>query len=287
MSDRGPLSDGDRAALEVWAAQDPRLRAGSLCQGPGRQRAPGPRAAGLGTDCAPSARPAARAAASQIGRAPSACPGRGPAGRRLSGGGGRLWRPRPQGSRDHRQGRHPPRPADRWLSRDPESLDTAKSATAFDGKIRRVDLLRGEALFDVAKDTARRSSAVAAGECGCARSAPASRCAPMPTAPGRGDRPARAWSRSGAVPRASPMRLSAEHAVRVGQRRRPVAHERRPWPPSTGAMCHGRVARSTWTALTSGAGPGRRVRPLFRPPHRHRRSHDRQAPDDRPVLSFQ
>lgn len=145
-ADRGPLSDEDRAALEAWAAQDPR-RAGAYAKALAIS-AHLDRARGLGADFAPSAHPAARAvdrrrlmatggmlaAASVIG---------------VVGYGALALRGRVSTSKG-------------GIRRAPLSDGSAVTLNTdttiretFDGKMRRVDLLRGEALFDVAKDPAR------------------------------------------------------------------------------------------------------------------------------------
>lgn len=151
--DRGPLSDEDQAALEAWAAQDPR-RAGAYA----KARAVSAhldRARALGADFAPSAHPAARAADR----------------RRLLATGGMLAAASAVGAVGYSaltlKGRVTTGKGD--IRRAPLgdgsavtlNTDTA-IRTAFDGKIRRVDLLRGEALFDVAKDPVRPFVVVAA-----------------------------------------------------------------------------------------------------------------------------
>lgn len=144
--DRGPLSDEDRAALEAWAAQDVR-RAGAYAKALA-VNAHLDRAQGLGADFAPAAHPAARAADR----------------RRLLGAGGLLAAASVIGAVGYGaislKGRVSTAKGD--IRRAPLAdgsavtlnTDTAIRA-AFDGKMRRVDLLRGEALFDVAKDPAR------------------------------------------------------------------------------------------------------------------------------------
>ncbi|WP_297510340.1 FecR family protein [uncultured Caulobacter sp.] len=144
--DRGPLSDEDQAALETWAAQDPR-RAGAYAKALAVS-AHLDRARGLGADFSPSAHPAARAADR----------------RRLLATGGLLAAASVVGAVGYGalglRGRVTTSKGD--IRRAPLSdgsavtlnTDTAIRA-AFDGKLRRVDLLRGEALFDVAKDRAR------------------------------------------------------------------------------------------------------------------------------------
>ncbi len=144
--DRGPLSDEDQAALEAWAAQDPR-RAGAYAKALAVS-AHLDRAQGLGADFAPSAHPAARAADR----------------RRLLATGGMLAAASVVGAVGYGalslKGRVTTGKGD--IRRAPLSdgsavtlnTDTTVRA-AFDGKMRRVDLIRGEALFDVAKDPAR------------------------------------------------------------------------------------------------------------------------------------
>lgn len=148
--DRGPLSDQDQAALEAWAAQDPR-RAGAYAKALAVS-AHLDRAAGLGADFAPATHPAAKAAAKATGR------------RRLLATGGLLAAASVVGAVGYGalnlKGRVTTAKGD--IRRAPLedgsavtlNTDTAIRA-AFDGKMRRVDLLRGEALFDVAKDAAR------------------------------------------------------------------------------------------------------------------------------------
>ena len=144
--DRGPLSDEDQAALEAWAARDPR-RAGAYAKALAVS-AHLDRAQGLGADFAPAAHPAAKAADR----------------RRLLATGGMLAAASVIGAVGYGaltlRGRVTTGKGD--IRRAPLSdgsavtlnTDTAIRA-AFDGEMRRVDLLRGEALFDVAKDPAR------------------------------------------------------------------------------------------------------------------------------------
>jgi len=144
--DRGPLSDEDQAALEAWAARDPR-RAGAYAKALAVS-AHLDRAQGLGADFAPAAHPAAKAANR----------------RRLLATGGMLAAASAIGAVGYGaltlRGRVTTGKGD--IRRAPLSdgsavtlnTDTAIRA-AFDGEMRRVDLLRGEALFDVAKDPAR------------------------------------------------------------------------------------------------------------------------------------
>lgn len=144
--DRGPLSDVDQAALETWAAQDPR-RAGAYAKALAVS-VHLDRAAGLGADFAPAAHPLARAADR----------------RRLLATGGLLAAASVVGAVGYGalslRGRVTTGKGD--IRRAPLAdgsavtlnTDTAIRA-AFDGQIRRVELLRGEALFDVAKDPGR------------------------------------------------------------------------------------------------------------------------------------
>ncbi len=144
--DRGPLSDEDQAALEAWAAQDPR-RAGAYAKALA-VNAHLDRAAGLGADFTPSAHPVARAADR----------------RRLLATGGLLAAASIIGAIGYGalglRGRVSTAKGD--IRRAPLADGSAVTLntdtairTAFDDKMRRVDLLRGEALFDVAKDPAR------------------------------------------------------------------------------------------------------------------------------------
>lgn len=148
--DRGPLSDEDQAALEAWAARDPR-RAGAYAKALAVS-AHLDRAAALGADFAPADHPAARAAARTMGR------------RRLLATGGLLAAASVVGAVGYGalnlRGRVATGKGD--IRRAPLSDGSAVTLntdtairTTFDGNIRRVELLRGEALFDVAKDAAR------------------------------------------------------------------------------------------------------------------------------------
>ena len=144
--DRGPLSDEDQAALEAWAAADPR-RAGAYAKALAVS-AHLDRARGLGTDFAPSRHPAAKA----VDR------------RRLLATGGMLAAASVIGAVGY--GAHSLRgrvtTAKGDIRRAPLADGSAVTLNtdttiraAFSDKIRRVELLRGEALFDVAKDPAR------------------------------------------------------------------------------------------------------------------------------------
>lgn len=144
--DRGQLSDADKAALETWAAQDPR-RAGAYAKALAVS-AHLDRARGLGAGFTPSTHPLARAA----GR------------RRLLATGGLLAAASVVGFLGYGalslRGRVTTSKGD--LRRAPLADGSAVTLntdtairTAFDDRIRRVELLRGEALFDVAKDPAR------------------------------------------------------------------------------------------------------------------------------------
>ncbi len=144
--DRGPLSDEDQAALEAWAAQDPR-RAGAYAKALAIS-AHLDRARGLGAAFSPSTHPVARAADR----------------RRLLATGGILAAASVVGAVGYGalnlRGRVTTSKGD--IRRAPLSDGSAVTLntdttirTAFDGRMRRVDLLRGEALFDVAKDPAR------------------------------------------------------------------------------------------------------------------------------------
>jgi transmembrane sensor len=144
--DRGPLSNEDQAALEAWASRDPR-RAGAYAKALAVS-AHLDRAQGLGADFAPAAHPVAKA----TGR------------RRLLATGGMLAAASVVGAIGYGafslKGRVTTAKGDiRRAPLDDGSAVTLNTDTAiraaFDGKIRRVDLLRGEALFDVAKDPAR------------------------------------------------------------------------------------------------------------------------------------
>jgi transmembrane sensor len=144
--DRGPLSDEDQAALEAWAAQDPR-RAGAYAKALA-VNVHLDRAAGLGADFIPAAHPAGRATDR----------------RRLLATGGILAAASVVGAAGYGvlglKGRVTTAKGD--IRRAPLADGSAVTLNtdtviraAFDGRTRRVDLLRGEALFDVAKDPAR------------------------------------------------------------------------------------------------------------------------------------
>jgi len=144
--DRGALSDTDQAALEAWAAQDPR-RAGAYAKALAVS-AHMDRAQGLGGDFAPADHPTAKAADR----------------RRLLATGGLLAAASVVGAVGYGafslKGRVTTAKGD--IRRAPladGSAVTLNTATtiraAFDDRMRRIDLLRGEALFDVAKDPAR------------------------------------------------------------------------------------------------------------------------------------
>ena len=145
-ADRGPLSAEDQKALEAWAAVDPR-RAGAYARALAVS-AHADRAQALGETFAPARHPVAVAA----GR------------RRLLVSGGALAAAAVVGVAGYSaldvRGRIVTRKGD--IRRAPLSdgsavtlnTDTVIKA-AFSGKIRRIDLIQGEALFDVAKDPAR------------------------------------------------------------------------------------------------------------------------------------
>ena len=144
--DRGPLSDEDQAAIEAWAAQDPR-RAGAYAKALAVS-AHLDRAAGLGADFAPESHPAAKAADR----------------RRLLATGGMLAAASVVGAVGYGalslKGRVTTAKGD--IRRAPLADGSAVTLNtdttiraAFDGTMRRIDLLRGEALFDVAKDPTR------------------------------------------------------------------------------------------------------------------------------------
>jgi transmembrane sensor len=202
--DRGALSDADRTALEAWAAQDPR-RAGAYAKALAVS-AHLDRAAGLGADFLPAAHPAARAADR----------------RRLLVTGGMLAAASVVGAFGYGavslKGRVTTAKGD--IRRAPLAdgsavtlnTDTAIRA-AFDGRMRRVDLLRGEALFDVAKDPARPFVVVA----GDVRVRAVGTSFTVRT---HADGQVGVIVREGVVEvwrgdRGEPVRLSAEHAVRV------------------------------------------------------------------------
>lgn len=145
-ADRGPLSDEDQAALEAWAAADPR-RAGAYAKALAVS-VHLDRARGLGSDFAPSRHPAARA----VDR------------RRLLATGGMLVAASVVGAvgygADRLRGRVTTAKGD--IRRAPLADGSAVTLntdtairSAFSDDLRRVELLRGEALFDVAKDPAR------------------------------------------------------------------------------------------------------------------------------------
>lgn len=202
--DRGPLSEEDQAALEAWAAQDPR-RAGAYAKALA-VNAHLDRAAALGADFSPAAHPAARAADR----------------RRLLATGGVLAAASVVGAVGFGalslKGRVATAKGD--IRRAPLAdgsavtlnTDTAIRA-AFDGKIRRVDLLRGEALFDVAKDPTRPFVVVA----GDVRVRAVGTSFTVRT---RADGRVGVIVREGVVevwrgPDGKPIRLAAEHAVQV------------------------------------------------------------------------
>ncbi len=153
-ADRGPLSPEDQARLEAWAAVDPR-RAGAYARALAVS-AHLDRAQGLGKDFAPKLHPAARA----LDR------------RRLILSGGLLAAASVVGvigfvAMD-RGARLTTRKGDiRRASLADGSAATLNTdtrlRTAFDDGSRRITLLQGEALFDVAKD-ADRPFVVTAGE---------------------------------------------------------------------------------------------------------------------------
>lgn len=145
-ADRGPLSAEDQKALEAWAAEDTR-RAGAYARALAVS-AHADRAQALGEDFAPALHPVALAA----GR------------RRLLASGGALAAATVVGVGGYGalsfKGRVVTRKGD--IRRAPLADGSAVTLntdtairTAFNGEIRRVELLKGEALFDVAKDPAR------------------------------------------------------------------------------------------------------------------------------------
>jgi len=145
-ADRGPLSAEDQRALEAWAAEDPR-RAGAYARALAVS-AHADRAQALGEDFAPALHPVAVAA----GR------------RRLLASGGALAAAAVVGVAGYEtlnfKGRVVTRKGDiRRAPLDDGSAVTLNTDTiirsSFNDQIRRVDLVRGEALFDVAKDAAR------------------------------------------------------------------------------------------------------------------------------------
>jgi transmembrane sensor len=145
--DRGPLSPEEQSALEAWTAADPR-RAGAFA----RARATNAffdRAAALGPAFEPSRHPAA---ARPIGR------------RRLLAGAGGLIAASAIGAVGYFAFRGhgeivTPKGDVRRVSLAEGSAVTMNTDTALrpaiGSKVRRIDLLKGEALFDVAKDPAR------------------------------------------------------------------------------------------------------------------------------------
>lgn len=145
-ADRGPLSIDDQKALEAWAAEDSR-RAGAYARALAVS-AHADRAQALGEDFAPSLHPVAVAA----GR------------RRLLASGGALAAAAVVGVAGYQalslKGRVVTRKGDiRRAPLDDGSAVTLNTDTvikaSFNNQIRRVDLVRGEALFDVAKDAGR------------------------------------------------------------------------------------------------------------------------------------
>ena len=206
--DRGPLSDEDQAALEAWAAQDPR-RAGAYAKALAVS-AHLDRARGLGADFAPAAHPAARAATRAADR------------RRLLATGGMLAAASVVGAVGYGalslRGRVTTGKGD--IRRAPLSDGSAVTLNtdttiraAFDGRMRRVDLLHGEALFDVAKDPARPFVVVA----GDVR---ARAVGTSFTVRAHADGQVGVIVREGVVEvwrgaEGKPVRLAAEHAVRV------------------------------------------------------------------------
>lgn len=153
-ADRGPLSDEDQKALEAWAAVDTR-RAGAYARALAVS-AHADRAQGLGETFAPARHPVAVAARR----------------RRLLVSGGALAAAAVVGVAGYSaldvRGRIVTRKGDiRRAPLNDGSAVTLNTDTvikaAFSGKIRRVDLIQGEALFDVAKDPARPFVVVAGG----------------------------------------------------------------------------------------------------------------------------
>lgn len=144
--DRGPLSAEDQQALEAWAAEDPR-RAGAYARALAVS-AHADRARALGEDFAPARHPVAVAAWR----------------RRFLATGGALAASVVAGVAGYQalsfKGRVVTRKGD--IRRAPLADGSAVTLntdtairTAFNDEIRRVELLRGEALFDVAKDPGR------------------------------------------------------------------------------------------------------------------------------------
>lgn len=145
-ADRGPLSAEDQQALEAWAAEDPR-RAGAYARALAVS-AHADRARALGEDFAPARHPVAVAASR----------------RRFLATGGALAAATVIGVVGYQalsfKGRLVTRKGD--IRRAPLADGSAVTLntdtairTAFNAEIRRVELLRGEALFDVAKDPGR------------------------------------------------------------------------------------------------------------------------------------
>lgn len=145
-ADRAPLSDEDQSALEAWAAADPR-RAGAYA----RARAVNAhfnRARGLGAGFSPEQHPIARLAARRkflkLGTAIAASSLIGVVGFLVHGLGERITT---------RKGDIRRAPLSDGSA---VTLNTDSAIrTDFSDKLRRVELLRGEALFDVAKEAAR------------------------------------------------------------------------------------------------------------------------------------
>ena len=145
-ADRGPLSADDQNALETWAAADPR-RAGAYARALAVS-AHADRAQALGEDFAPALHPVAVAA----GR------------RRLLASGGALAAATVVGVAGYEALSFKDRVITRKGDIHRAPLDDGSAVTlntdtvikaSFNRQIRRVDLVRGEALFDVAKDAAR------------------------------------------------------------------------------------------------------------------------------------
>lgn len=144
--DRGPLSEDEQRALEVWAAGDPR-RAGAYAKARAVS-AHFDRAQALGPDFAPQRHPVA------VGRTRRRMliGGAGLTAAAFVGVGAYQW--------NRSQDRITTRKGD--IRRVPLSDGSAVTLntntvirTEFEKQVRRVDLLRGEASFDVAKDAAR------------------------------------------------------------------------------------------------------------------------------------
>lgn len=203
--DRGPLSAEDQAALEAWAAVDPR-RAGAYAKALAVS-VHLDRAQGLGSNFAPKTHPAAKANER----------------RRLLASGGVLAAASVIGLLGYGalnlRGRLKTAKGD--IRRAPLSDGSAVTLntettirTVFDSKMRRVDLLRGEALFDVAKDAARPFVVVA----GQVR---VRAVGTSFTVRNRDDGQVGVVVREGVVEvwhgsQGKPVRLAAEHAVDVG-----------------------------------------------------------------------